>query len=445
MMILSAIVSFFLILSDLSATVTSLNDEGLALLSFKQSVSADPTKALDDWNSWDSTPCFWTGIACGNSSAHVVYLSLQNRNLIGSIPPQLGNLSALRHLNLRNNNLSGELPPELFHVNGLQSLVLSGNSLSGTVPPGIGSLGSMKTLSLSNNRFSGSIPSELGNLSSLQGTLDLSHNLFDGTIPTELGNLPDKLYIDFSYNNLSGQIPAVGPFNNLGPTEFEGNPLLCGLPLETLCHTNGSRPVPNFPSQQSGDQSINGHGFDKGILILILIVAGSTIGSGFIGWGVSYLCKKKPEAPATARSRMKIRKEFIFCLRDDIVNLPPEKMDQYNFVSLDRPSTFDLEKLLRGSAFLLGKSGIGMVYRVVLENGQSLAVRRIGEGGTQRLRDFQTEVEAIAKIKHPNVVPLRAYCWSEDEKLLIYDFIPNRDLATAIHGNPPILFSLQAS
>ncbi|KAK4802913.1 hypothetical protein SAY86_001116 [Trapa natans] len=432
-MIFPAVASFLLILSYLAASVSSLNDEGLALLSFKQSISGDPTHALDDWNSWDSTPCFWTGIACGNSLSQVVNLNLQTRNLVGSIPPQLGNLSALRHLNLRNNNLSGELPPELFRIKGLQSLVLSGNSLSGRFPPGIGGLGSIKSLRLNNNRFSGSIPSEFGNLSSLQGTLDLSHNLFDGTIPTELGNLPDKLYIDFSNNNLSDQIPALGPFINLGPTAFAGNSLLCGLPLETLCPANDSRQVLHFPSQQSSDESFNGHGFDKEILILI--VASSTIGSGFIGWGVAYLCKKKPEAPASARSRLKFRKEFIFCLRDDIVDLPSEKMDQYNFVSLDARSSFDLEKLLRASAFLLGKSGIGMVYRVVLENGQSLAVRRLGEGGgTQRLRDFQTEVEAIAKIKHPNVVPLRAYCWSEDEKLLIYDYIPNRDLATAIHG-----------
>lgn len=437
-MILSVIASLILVFLDVSATVSSLNDEGLALLSFKQSVVGDPTRALDNWNSSDSTPCLWTGITCRDSLGQVISLSLPNRKLVGSIHPQLGNLSVLRHLNLRNNNFTGELPPELFHIKGLQSLVLLGNSLSGPVPPGIGSLRSMKSLILSNNSFSGSIPYELGKLSSLQGTLDLSHNFFEGPIPTSLGDLANELYIDLSYNNLSGQIPDSGPFLNLGPTAFAGNPLLCGLPLKTLCPTNNTQPVPHFPSQESGD-GFNGQGSNLSKGILILIVASSMVGSGFIGWGFSYWCKK-PETPA--RPRLKFRKEFIFCLRDDIVDLPSEKMDQYNFVLLDPRASFDLEKLLRASAFLLGKSGIGMVYRVVLEDGQSLAVRRLGEGGgTQRLRDFQTEVEAIAKIKHPNVVPLRAYCWSEDEKLLIYDFIPNRDLATAIHGSTPILLS----
>lgn len=437
-MTMSIVASFLLIFLGLSSSVSPLNDEGLALFSFKQSVVGDPARVLDNWNSSDSTPCLWTGITCRASPGQVISLNLPNRKLFGSIPPQLGNLSALRHLNLRNNNFTGELPPELFHIKGLQSLVLSGNSFSGSVPSGISNLGSMKSLSLSHNRFSGSIPDELGNLSSLQGTLDLSYNFFQGPIPTSLGSLPNELYIDLSYNNLSGQIPDVGPFLDLGPTAFAGNPLLCGLPLKSLCPTNNTRPSLNFPSQESTD-SFKEQGSNLGKGILILIVASSMIVSGFVGWGFSYCCKK-PEAPA--KTRLKFRKELIFCLRNDIADLPSERMDQYNFVSLDPRSSFDLEKLLRASAFLLGKSGIGMVYRVVLEDGQSLAVRRLGEGGgTQRLRDFQTEVEAIAKVKHPNVVPLRAYCWSEEEKLLIYDFIPGRDLATAIHGNIPILRS----
>jgi len=71
----------------------------------------------------------------------------------------------------------------------------------------------------------------------------------------------------------------------------------------------------------------------------------------------------------------------------------------------------------------------------VLEDGLILAVRRLGEGGSQRFKEFQTEVEAIGKLRHPNIVALRAFYWSVDEKLLIYDYIPNGNLATALHGN----------
>lgn len=50
------------------------------------------------------------------------------------------------------------------------------------------------------------------------------------------------------------------------------------------------------------------------------------------------------------------------------------------------------------------------------------------------MKEFQTEVEAIGKLRHPSIVTIRAYYWSVDEKLLIYDYIPNGNLATTIHG-----------
>jgi len=65
-------------------------------------------------------------------------------------------------------------------------------------------------------------------------------------------------------------------------------------------------------------------------------------------------------------------------------------------------------------------------------SGLTMAVRRLGEGGLQRLKEFQTEVEEIGKVRHPNIVTLRAYYWSFDEKLLIYDYIPNGSLSAVI-------------
>ncbi|WOL16236.1 germin-like protein 2-1 [Canna indica] len=94
------------------------------------------------------------------------------------------------------------------------------------------------------------------------------------------------------------------------------------------------------------------------------------------------------------------------------------------------------------STFVLGKSGIGIVYKVVLDDGLTLAVRSLGEGGSQRFKEFQTEVESIGKVRHSNIVTLKAYYWSIDEKLPIYDYIPNGNLATAIHGHMAIQWSL---
>lgn len=480
----------------------SLNDEGFALLSFKQSMTEDPEGSLSNWNSSDENPCTWNGITC--KEQRVVSLSIPKKKLYGFLPSAMGSLSELRHVNLRNNKLYGSLPLELFEALGLQSLVLYGNSLSGSVPNIIGKLKylqsldlsqnlfngsvpssivqckrlktidlsqnnftgflpdgfgagfvSLEKLNLSFNKFSGSIPSDMGNLSSLQGTVDLSHNLFSGAIPASLGNLPEKVYIDLTYNNLSGPIPQNGALMNRGPTAFIGNPRLCGPPLKNPCSsgTPGASPpssIPflpdNIPPQDSDDnagKSGKSRGLSKRAVIAIIV--SDIIGICLVGLLFSYcysriwaFSKVKDENGYGIDKGGKGRKECL-CFRKDESETLSENMEQYDLVALDAQVAFDLDELLKASAFVLGKSGIGIVYKVVLEEGLTLAVRRLGEGGSQRFKEFQTEVEAIGKLRHPNVVTLRAYYWSVDEKLLIYDYIPNGSLATAIHGKPGMI------
>lgn len=106
----------------------------------------------------------------------------------------------------------------------------------------------------------------------------------------------------------------------------------------------------------------------------------------------------------------------------------------------------DLEDLLRASAYVVGKSRSGIVYKVVVGGGKGsgvaaptvVAVRRLSEGDDAkwRLREFESEVEAIGRVHHPNVVRLRAYYYANDEKLLVSDFIRNGSLYTALHGGP---------
>ncbi|KAF9664003.1 hypothetical protein SADUNF_Sadunf17G0110800 [Salix dunnii] len=128
-----------------------------------------------------------------------------------------------------------------------------------------------------------------------------------------------------------------------------------------------------------------------------------------------------------------VRKEM-FCFRtDDLENLS-ETMEQCTFVPLDTKVNFDLEQLLKASAFLVVKSNIGIVYKVVLEKGLTVAVRRLKDGGSRRFMEFQSAEEEIGKSRHPNIVSLLAYCWGINEKLLICDYVPNDDLATLIHG-----------
>ncbi|XLR19422.1 hypothetical protein HN51_066125, partial [Arachis hypogaea] len=116
-----------------------------------------------------------------------------------------------------------------------------------------------------------------------------------------------------------------------------------------------------------------------------------------------------------------------FCFRKDEYEALSNHVEEYDLVPLDSQVAFDLDELLKASAFVLGKSGIGIMYKVVLEDRLKLALRRLGEG------------ETIGKLRHPNIVTLRAYYWSVDEKLLIYDYIPNGSLLVVIHGKPGLV------
>jgi serine/threonine protein kinase len=82
------------------------------------------------------------------------------------------------------------------------------------------------------------------------------------------------------------------------------------------------------------------------------------------------------------------------------------------------------------------------MYKAVLEDGTSLAVRRIGESGVERFKDFENQVRIIAKLVHPNLVRVRGFYWGHDEKLIIYDFVPNGCLANVRYSKSNFLTSV---
>lgn len=116
-----------------------------------------------------------------------------------------------------------------------------------------------------------------------------------------------------------------------------------------------------------------------------------------------------------------------------------EEEAEGELVHLSGVLSFSLEELLRASAYVLGKSGVGIVYKAVLDEGTVVAVRRLGAGGEQRRKEFEAEVKTIANVRHPNIVCLHSFSWTTDEKLLIYDYLSNGSLEMELHGKPGFL------
>ena len=76
----------------------------------------------------------WDGVTIGGTPSRVKRVELDDENLTGSIPPDLGNLFELTHLDLSDNSLRGNIPSELGGLYSLEDIKLSGNSLTGCIP-----------------------------------------------------------------------------------------------------------------------------------------------------------------------------------------------------------------------------------------------------------------------------------------------------------------------
>lgn len=115
---------------------SSLNDEGIALLKFKERVAKDPFGALASWdeNCGKADPCSWFGVECANGD--VVSLNLADLCLEGTLAPELGHLIHIKWILLCNNTFSGEIPRRLTVLKELEVLDLSCNNFSGTTPSG---------------------------------------------------------------------------------------------------------------------------------------------------------------------------------------------------------------------------------------------------------------------------------------------------------------------
>ncbi|GAB4830958.1 Cysteine-rich receptor-like protein kinase, variant 3 [Ancistrocladus abbreviatus] len=76
----------------------------------------------------------------------------------------------------------------------------------------------------------------------------------------------------------------------------------------------------------------------------------------------------------------------------------------------------------------IGKGGFGVVYKGTLENGQEIAVKRLFTRSDQVVEEFKNEVVLVAKLQHKNLVRLLGFCLAREEKLLVFEFVPNKSL-----------------
>ncbi|KAJ6853933.1 uncharacterized protein M6B38_100155 [Iris pallida] len=102
-------------------------------------------------------------------------------------------------------------------------------------------------------------------------------------------------------------------------------------------------------------------------------------------------------------------------------------------------STFTFEELAMATdgfsdANLLGQGGFGYVHKGMLPNGKEVAIKQLKIGSGQGEREFQAEIDIISRVHHKHLVSLVGYCISGSERLLVYEYVPNRTLEFHLHG-----------
>ncbi|KAL5219399.1 hypothetical protein ABZP36_020083 [Zizania latifolia] len=362
-------------------------------------------------------------------------ISLSNNLISGSIPDGIGNLSKLQSLDLSDNLLSGNLPVSLFNLTSLVELNLDGNDIGGHIPETIDGLKNLTQLSLRRNVLDGEIPVTVGKLSALS-LLDVSENNLTGAIPESLSSLSNLTSFNVSYNNLSGPVPVVlsSKFNS---SSFVGNIQLCGFNGSAIC-TSISSPAttasPPPPLSERPTRKLNKRELMfavGGICLLFLLLFCCVL----LFWRKD---KKESESPkkgakdATAKATGKPGSG------GGGSGGSAGGDGGGRLVHFEGGLSFTADDLLCATAEILGKSTYGTVYKATMENGSYVAVKRLREKIAKNQKEFEAEVNALGKLRHPNLLALRAYYLGpKGEKLLVFDFMTKGSLASFLHARAP--------
>ncbi|KAK6915226.1 Leucine-rich repeat [Dillenia turbinata] len=418
------IFTFFIFLS--SAVISCGEGDANALLKFKESLVN--TAALSNWDP-SKTPCNgsranWNGVLCSNG--HIWGLRLENMGLSGFIDlDSLARLPYLRTFSFMNNDFTSPLP-DMKKLGKLKSFFMSNNRFSGEIPDDtFAGMRSLKKVYLAHNNFTGKIPSSLASLPKLlQMRLDGNH--FEGQIP-EFQQKGLRI-VNLSNNKLEGPIPQNLQKQNA--SFFSGNKNLCGPPL-AQCEAARKTEAPTDTKPL------------KIALIILAILLGLVLLVAVIII-VIFIVRRRMNQTELLRQQSSLGNQCN--TPTPRTQLPPaatiehvkstRKVDsmKLSFVNKER-DTFDLQDLLKASAEVLGSGRCGASYKTLIMSGEALVVKRFKQMNKVGREEFHEHMRRIGRLNHPNLLPLVAYYYRRDEKLLICDFVENGSLASHLHGN----------
>ncbi|CAA0827450.1 Leucine-rich repeat protein kinase family protein [Striga hermonthica] len=446
--LLSRYISFpsFLLLSlllVLAALPPVKSGDAESLLALRPSI--DPLGVLQ-WGIQGINVCHWQGVReCLNG--RVTKLVVERFNLSGKLDGRsLNQLDQLRVLSFKQNSLIGQIP-QLSGLANLKSLFLNNNMFSGRIPVTLSHLHRLKVIVLSSNRITGPIPLPFVGLNRLY-VLYLQDNQLTGLIPPF--NQSSLRFLNVSDNRLLGNIPTTQALTKFNESSFVGNLDLCGRQIRRPCDFFSPSASPSYMRHHRGPNKK-----------LIWIIVPSVVGFVVLCGMTSFLagCLRKTSRQSETRSKGVTRgleeggtSGVASVIRDDNNNNKSssngsmrggfswdqgaEGLGSLVFLGPgDQRMSYGLEDLLKASAETLGRGIMGSTYKAVMESGYILTVKRLKDARYPTMEEFRRHIEIVGRLRHPNLVPLRAYFQAKEERLLVYDYFPNGSLFSLIHGS----------
>ncbi|KAL6215879.1 hypothetical protein ACLB2K_015305 [Fragaria x ananassa] len=411
------------------------------------------------------------------SLGNLIMLNLSSNFLSGPIPPGLGTLSRLQFLNLSDNSLAGSIPVRLGELSQLLELDLSKNSLSGALPVELRGLRSVRKMEIEDNDLEGPLPDSLiSSLAQLE-VLVLSRNRLEGALPSALWSLPSLRFLDLSSNNFTRALPSIStngsvrgavfnlsdnllygnltyPLAKYGSIDLSGNffqgkvledsqsnatlttnclqlgPSQRSLPVcrqfyekRGLAFDDFGAPEPSQPPLLEPESKRKNR--------LKYILAGIFGGLGFIVILVVVLVVLLKRGNKATNQRGSAN---VASVPDkDGLSLPKDLMYAS---SLGDPFSYGQIRQIAGDfgeENLIKHGHSGDLFRGSLVSGTPVVIKRVDLNSFTK-DSYMIEMDLFSKVSHTRLIPLLGHCLEhENEKLLVYKYMPNGDLASSLH------------
>ncbi|CAK8579682.1 unnamed protein product [Lathyrus sativus] len=385
-------------------------------------------------------------------------VNLRDNQLTGVVPASLVNLPKLQVVNLTNNYLQGS-PPKFRDGVGVDNNMDGGrnqfctnvlgqpcsslvNALLSVIEPlgyplkfaeswqgndpcankwlgVICSGGNISIINFQSMGITGTISPNFGSLSSLTKLL-LANNSLMGTIPNQLTSMPLLQELDVSNNHLYGRVPS---FPRRVVLKFGGNPDI-GKDKPSTAGTYGFE-------DSGGKTNV------VSTTVIVLVVAVVLIGVGaflFIKFW-----KRPRENFRRSRSHGTIMVDHKYQFDENALNVsiagggggegggalsPGGNM--VISIQVLRQVTYNFHE-----GNIIGKGGFGTVYKGELHDGTQIAVKRMQSGITDEKgpNEFTSEIAVLTKVRHKHLVALLGYCLDGNERLLVYEYMPQGALS----------------